>query len=463
MTAGQRTGRVPAVLISATHSGAGKTTVTRAVLAALRRRGLVVQPFKVGPDFIDPMYHSTIVGRPSINLDLWMMGEAGVRASFARWSADADVAVIEGMGALFDGADGGDEASAAHLARVLDVPVVVVVDVWGMTRTAAALIDGLRGFDPRMRTAGFVLNRVGSEPHEVMLRHGLGSERWATVVAALRADPGLEVAERHLGLVTTHENPGFDDHAALERAAARVDVDRLVDRLDGRVPGPHGLGASAPPPSGPRGRPRVRLAVARDAAFCFYYEETLRALADRGVELAEFSPVAGDGLPAGAGAVYLGGGYPESFADALAANSRLRADLRAAAAGGVPVYGECGGFMYLARSLRTFDGATHEMSGVLPVDVAMDRRRLAIRYVEVTTRHDTLLGPAGTVARGHEFHCSHVEAADLEPDLFDGRTSDGDTFVDGYRSGSVVAGYTHLHLASAGEVLDNVVAAAAGA
>lgn len=217
--------RPPAVLVSATHSGAGKTAVTRTLLAALRNRGLIVQPFKVGPDFIDPMYHAALAGRPSINLDVWMMGEDGIRGAYRQWSADADVVVIEAMGALFDGADGADEGSAAHVARILNVPVVVVLDVWGMTRTTAALMDGIDGFDPSVDVAGFVLNRVGSRGHRDLIERAIGPSRWDRVVADIEANPALAVAERHLGLVTTHENPDGTIPCHLERIALGLDPD----------------------------------------------------------------------------------------------------------------------------------------------------------------------------------------------------------------------------------------------
>lgn len=221
----KRSNQTPAIVVSATHSGAGKTTVTRALLAALKARGLEVQPFKIGPDFIDPMYHSAIVGRPSINLDFWMMGEAGIRDAFLRWSKNADVAVIEGMGALFDGANGTGEGSAAHIAAILDVPVVVVIDVYGMTRTTAAIMDGIKAFDPSVKIAGFILNRCGymeSVAHKNLIRSALGEERWKSVLSTISYSPALKVAERHLGLITTYENSASDDNSNLNRIAKQI-------------------------------------------------------------------------------------------------------------------------------------------------------------------------------------------------------------------------------------------------
>lgn len=450
----------PAILIAATHSGAGKTTVTTIVLRALRRRGLVVQPFKIGPDFIDPAYHAEASATASINLDVWMMGAPGVRRSFRRWSRRADVSVIEAMGALYDGQDGSERGSAAHIAKVLDVPVIVVLDVWGMTRTAGAILDGLAGFDPDVRIAGYVLNRVGSDTHARMVTGALPRRHRDLVLGAVPHRPELAVPERHLGLLTVDENPvstaARDD--AGERAAVRLDLDQLC-RIAGAGPGRR----AGRRPRRTSAAPPARLAVARDPAFCFYYRENLLLLREAGFEVVPFRPTADPRLPAGVDAVYLGGGYPESFAGALEANTSLAAELRDRAAEGMPVYGECGGLIYLGRSLVDVDGRRHRMSGVLPIDVAMDRDYLAIRYVTVRTRQGSPLGAPATTARGQEFHQSRVIRADLDPDLYDVTTSDGQTYVDGYSRLGVVASYVHLHFASGRAVVTNLLRAALAA
>ncbi len=445
-------------MVSGTHSGAGKTTVTRGLLWALRARGLVVQPFKIGPDFIDPMYHSALAGRASINLDVWLMGDDGVREVFARRSAGADVVVIEAMGALFDGADGGPDGSAAQVAALLGVPVVVVVDVWGMTRTTGAVMDGIEGFDPQVKIRGFVLNRVGSRTHRDLIERGVGAARWRRVVSTLDADPALEVPERHLGLLTPLENPAGAATDEVARAGRQIDLDRIFDGL----PAGRSTRSSVPAPTPRRRSTRARLAVARDAAFCFYYEENLAALAAAGFELAEFSPVAGETLPAATDAVYFGGGYPESFAAQLAANTPLAAELRAAAEQGMPIYGECGGLIWLARTLRTQDGTVYPMSGVLPLDIVMDPRHLSIRYVELTTGSDSLLGRRGTTIRGQEFHQSRIANSSIPADFAAVRTSDGHRYQDGYHHRRVVAGYIHTYFAGDGsQVADHFAETAA--
>lgn len=444
-----------AILVAATHSGAGKTTATATLIRALCAQGLDVQPFKLGPDFIDGAYHAEAAGRPTVNLDLWMMGKDGVRDAFQRWSCDADLAVIEAMGALYDGADGGAPGSAAELAKLLDVPVVLVLDVWGMTRTATAILEGMRQFDPGVHLAGCVLNRVGSDRHRLMVEAALPDDLRQLVLGAIPHDPDLEIPERHLGLITAEENghaKGARD-AAQRRAGRHLNLDRLTSIANTERVKPRESGRQPP-------APRARLAIARDSAFCFYYEENLRLLAEAGFELVSFRPTVDGRLPADVDGVYIGGGYPESFAADLAANISLAADLREHAARGAPIYAECGGLVYLSRSLTDFDGVRHRMSGVLPLDVAMDRKRLAISYVETRTRIPSPLGRAGTAARGQEFHRSRVIEADLEPNLFDLTTSEGEARRDGYQRNGVLASYVHLHLGSAPGIADSLLKAA---
>jgi len=447
----------PAILVAATHSGAGKTTAAVIVSRALRRRGLEVQPFKLGPDFIDPAYHAEASGRPSINLDLWMMGEEGVQGSYGRWSRGADVCVIEAMGALYDGADGSGQGSAAHVAKLLGVPVVVVLDVWGMTRTSGAILAGLQAFDPELEIAGCILNRVGSPAHAEMIVEALPERLRPLVVGAIPHRAELEIPERHLGLLTVAENAGTA--AAREDAQLRggelLDVERLL-----QVAGAARAAADGPRAATPAPAPAARIAVARDRAFSFYYEENLLLLREAGFELVPFQPTLDPRLPVDVDAIYIGGGYPESFAAELAANASLAAELRERAAGGMPLYAECGGLIYLGRSLTGFDGTRHAMSDVLPLDFTMDPEHLAISYVEARTRVASPLGECGVVARGQRFHQSRIVAAEIEPTLYDLTTSDGQRHRDGFLQGGVVASYVHLHFASNPQLVANLLAAA---
>ncbi|MFC7623831.1 cobyrinate a,c-diamide synthase [Microlunatus sp. GCM10028923] len=448
------------VLVAGSHSGAGKTTVTAVLLAAARRRGLDVRPFKLGPDFIDPGYHAAATGRESINLDRWMMGEAGIKTAYQRWADGGELAVIEAMGALYDGEDGSGRGSAAELAKLLGVPVIIVLDVWGMTRTTAAVLDGLIGFDAELPVAGWILNRVGSAGHAKMIMDALPDRLRDGVLGWIRHDDDLGVPERHLGLVTTAELavPAERRERALINAAEHLDLDRLI----GDRPLSSGGPAAPHEPTSKGSGGGLRLAVAWDDAFCFRYPENLRLLREAGFEPVPFRPTVDPALPPDVAVIYLCGGYPESFAAQLAGNTSLAAELRDRAAAGTPILAECGGLIYLARTLTDFDGRTYPMCGVLPLDVIMDRDHLAIRYVEARTLHPSPLGPAGTTVRGQEFHQSRILASDLEPNLFETVTSAGGTGRDGYLRDNVLACYSHLYLGSNPAIAEALASAARG-
>jgi cobyrinic acid a,c-diamide synthase len=443
-----------AFVVAGTHSGVGKTTVSLAVMGLLAERGYVVQPFKIGPDFIDAGYHRHAAGRPSVNLDLWMMGPAGIQETFARYFAQADVAVVEAMGGLHDGDDGTVEGSAACVAQLLQLPVVLVVDVWGMTTSAAAVIGGFESFDRSVDIRAVILNRPGSPRHVEMILRAMPEPMRCKVVGYLPASDHVAIAERHLGLVTPEENRQAPAALAAMVASARenVSVDHLIQRVAAsRLP--------IVPPTRVRAAPtrRVRIAVAEDAAFCFYYRENLRLLEQAGAELIPFSPIADSALPEGVGGVYLGGGYPESFAGRLASNRSMHESLAALTRAGGWIYGECGGLMYLGESLTGFDGCTYPMVGLLPVRSGMDRSHLAIRYVEVTTRTATPLGPAGLVARGQEFHQSRLLAVPDADPLYATCDSIGTHATEGFARERVVASYVHLYFGSNPDIAVNLV------
>lgn len=441
--------------IAAPSSGCGKTTVTLALLAALSRRGVVVAPFKVGPDFIDPGHHARACGRISRNLDGWMCGENWVRQAFAQGSLGAELALIEGVMGLFDGAAGDSEVgSSAEVAKWLGAPVLLVIDARAQARSAAAVLQGFANFDPLLQVAGVIFNRVGSPGHAEMLREAVASvPGLPPVLGCLPRSEELALPERHLGLVTA-EDAGYDA-AFFARLADwvedHVDLDELI-----RVAAPHpACGHPLPEGEGKQlkaGSP-VRIAVARDAAFCFYYLDNLELLEAAGAELVFFSPLADEHLPAGIDGLYLGGGYPELHAARLAANAGLRQQIHSAATAGLPVYAECGGFMYLSEAIDQ-----QPMVGVFPARARMLPRRRALGYREVTLSADSLLGPAGTMARGHEFHYSEMELPEAISRCYRMTRRQGEVVgEEGYRTGNVLGSYVHLHFGSNPQLPKNFV------
>jgi cobyrinic acid a,c-diamide synthase len=446
------------LIVAGTHSGAGKTTVALALMAALRRRGLSVQPFKVGPDFIDPGHHTAVCGRPSRNLDTWMLSEATVRALFARAAADADISVIEGVMGLFDGRSAHDpRGSTAHLAKLLGAPVLLVVDAEGMAASVAAVVKGFADLDPEVRVAGVLCNRVAGPRHYAYLEPAIRRHTRVAPVGWLPRRADWQIPERHLGLVTRLDMDGAGGIDTLAQALeATVDVDRLLE-LSAVAPSHPANGGRKPPgpasllgqdqgayaPRSPR-----RVAVARDAAFCFYYQDNLDLLKECGAELVPFSPLADAELPPNIDLIYLGGGYPELHAERLAKNIALAENLRAYHRAGGRIYAECGGLMYCGRELIDVDGRAFPMLSLLRARTVMQKRLAALGYVTWHAEDATLLGPAGTEVRGHEFHYSRLEAlGSLRPAARLQREGEAGK-PDGFTAGGLLAGYAHLHFAS---------------
>ena len=425
----------PRLVVAGTHSGVGKTTVATGLLAALRRAGHRPAAAKVGPDFIDPGYHALACGRPPRNLDAWMCGADAVAPLAARAGAGADLLVVEGVMGLFDGASDGTASSTADLARLLDAPVVLVVDAKAMSGSVAALVQGYVGFDPAVQVAGVVLNRVGSDGHETLLREAL-DPLGVPVLGALRTDDRLTWRDRHLGLVPVAERPG-EVTQALDRLAAavaeRVDLDAVV-RLARQAPDRPAAGVPVPERIVPPDR-TVTVAVAAGAAFTFTYTDTLDALAAAGVTVAPFDPAHDAALPDGVAGLIAGGGFPEVHAADLAGNAPLLADVQARVAAGLPTWAECGGLLWLCRTL---DGTP--MVGAVPADARMSDR-LTLGYRTATAAADSAIGPAGAVLRGHEFHYSTVEPAGDALHLSSRWGERGD----GFATPSLLATYLHVH------------------
>jgi cobyrinic acid a,c-diamide synthase len=449
----------PRVLVVAgVASGVGKTTVTLGLLEAFRRRGLVVQAFKVGPDFIDPGFHELITGRPSYTLDGWMCGQPHALATVVREAAGADLAIVEGVMGCFDGFDGtSEDGSTAQVAKWLGAPVVLVIDASAQSRTAAAVVLGCERFDPALNVAAVIANRVGGDLHRRWVQDAIAATCRAVPVGAIRGDELLALPERHLGLVTAVEGVLTPARRArlVEAIEASIDLDQLL-----KIAAPMGVAGPAPSRA-PAVPPRVRIGVARDAAFQFYYPENLERLRAAGAEIVFWSPQAADGLPDVDG-LYLGGGYPELHARKLSENERVRRAVRAFAEARKPIYAECGGLMYLAETLEDPDGASHPMVGLLPATVRMQPRKLTLGYTDVVFTSDTLLGPAGTRARGHEFHYSTLDPVpDSVARAWRVEKRRGGARVEGYVIGRTLMSYVHLHFASCPEAPHRFVDACA--
>ncbi len=451
---------MPGVLVVAgVSSGVGKTTVTLGLLEAFRRRGLTVQAFKAGPDFIDPGFHALVTERPSYNLDGWMCGREPVRRIVARQSAGADLVVIEGMMGCFDGVDGtSEDGSTAQIAKWLEAPIVLVIDASSQSRSAAAVVLGFERFDPDLRVGAVIANRVGGEAHVRWLRDAIASSCRAVPVGGIRHDAGITLPERHLGLVTATEGPLTPElrRRLAETIEASLDVDRLLS-----IAAP--LSDVAPAAAAASPRTRARIGVARDAAFQFYYTENLDLLRAAGAHLIFWSPQADTAIPDVDG-LYFGGGYPELHAAALGANVAVRAAVREFAEAGRPIYAECGGLMYLAHALEDLDGVRHPMVGLLPTTVRMRPRRLTLGYTEVVFTADSPLGSAGTIARGHEFHYSSTDPVpDSVKRVYQITRLRGAERAEGYLVDRTLMSYVHLHFASSPAIAQSFVDACAEA
>ncbi|HEY6097795.1 MAG TPA: cobyrinate a,c-diamide synthase, partial [Anaeromyxobacter sp.] len=397
----------PRLMIAGAGSGVGKTTVAVALARALARRGLVVSTFKVGPDFLDPTYLSIASGRPCHNLDGWMMGTDYAAGLFERASRGADVALVEGVMGLFDGSSPtSSEGSSAEIARLLAAPVVLVAGAHGMSRSFAALVRGYAGFEEGVRIAAVVANNAGSPRHAAGLAESLRAAGLPPLAGAIPRGAFATLPSRHLGLVSADR--GWLDDGLLDGLAdaleRHVDVDTLLAAAGTAGP----LAAAGTPGSAAPPARRLRLGVAFDEAFHFYYADTFDALERAGFELVRFSPLREERLPERLDGLYLGGGYPEAHAERLAANEPMRGSVRAFAGSGRPVYAECGGLMYLSRWIAGPAGAPRPMCGVLPCGTRMLERRKVLGYAQAELSEDSLWGPAGGVARGHEFHYSEL-------------------------------------------------------
>ena len=446
----------PRIVVAGTQSGVGKTTIAVGLMGALKDAGYRVQGFKVGPDYIDPSYHNAVTGRLSENLDVWLAPKEQIVEIFTRAMEGADFAVIEGVMGLYDSVSGTDETgSTAQIAKLLNCPVLLVLDVHNTVRSAAALTLGFKEFDKAVNLKGVILNNVAGETHAHWCRDAIGLATGLPVVGWLPVNEKIAMPERHLGLVPTPEEEGLKSFLPkiTSFVAAHVDLNQVVAvaKSAGEVP----TIENPIYPKHPAAK-KVAVAVAFDEAFNFYYPGNLSLLEALGAEIKRFSPIHDKALPEGVGGVYLGGGFPEIFLKELEANESMRRSILEAALGGMPIYGECGGLMYLTEEIADFDGRRFRMVGALKGKTTMTKKTL-VTYSLAKVVNSNVLCPLGLEVRGHEFHNSVVTGIPADAcfayEMMMGEGIKGEK--DGWISGNVLASYMHIHFAQNPEIPRN--------
>ena len=445
---------VRAFCIAGTHSGCGKTTVSLGIMSALKQRGLEVQPFKIGPDFIDPGHHRRVTGKDSHNLDGWILSRGYNEEIFSRYCQKADVAVVEGVMGLYDGFSGRDESgSTAQMAKWLHLPVFLVIDARSMARSAAALASGFATFDPELPIAGVIFNRVAGAGHAEIIQEAMSLGSKTPVLGYLPREEGIEIPSRHLGLVIDED---FQmDAARIGRVGhwieSNLDLDRLLTSLEPKET-PRVAPESSPPPV-------IRIGIAKDEAFSFYYPENLRLLREAGAALVPFSPLRDRSLPEDINGLILGGGYPELHCEALSENRALLSAIKDFGLSGGSIYAECGGFMFLAKEIRDLSGKAYPMVGLFSLVVEMEPRFRALGYRKIITRKESPLGPRGTEVKGHEFHYSRIQQVATSPEtVYAMKDRKAATKrEEGFLRMNVLGSYVHLHWGSNPRVAGNFV------
>lgn len=444
-----------AFVIAGTHSGCGKTTITLALLSALKKKGLSIQSFKAGPDFIDSGLHRLITGKPSRNLDLWICGEEYVKECFYKHSKDVDISIVEGVMGLYDG-----DTSTAELAKILNLPVIIVVDAYGMAESAGAIVKGFSEYKPKKAEkiapiAGVIFNRVASERHFERLKN---SVKDSNVLGYLPRDLNFEIPHRHLGLVVAEENPIKEKNIeALADAALRfIDIDRLLSQKS-KVRNQESIVRTQESEIKSH---KIKIAVAYDKAFCFYYEDNLDLLKEAGAEIIKFSPLFDRAIP-DADALYIGGGYPEIYAKELSQNKSMLKLIHEWADKGKPIYAECGGLIYLSKGIYDFEDNFFEMASVFPFEIEM-KKRAHLGYREIVLKEDSILGRKGDNLRGHEFHYSGIKQSSVNTP----QSAVGNCYTifnnkgqnigsEGYRFKNTLASYVHVHFGSNPAIAEN--------
>lgn len=450
---------LPRIVFGGVASGVGKTTITAAFIAHARAQGLRVQPFKVGPDYIDPSHLAFAASQPCYNLDTWMMPQERMLDMFCTTAATADIAVIEGVMGLYDGQSStSNVGSTAEVARLLQAPVVLVIDAGAMARSAAAVVLGFQQLDSEVRIAGVIANRVGGSGHARLLQEAIESETGVPLLGYFKSILDKLIPERHLGLVPVAEQAISHLTELREQFEQTCDSEKLL-ALAYATP-PIELRASKPSPVIETRGKRVRIALAQDEAFNFYYPDTLNLLRLAGAELVPFSPLHESVLPENIGGIYLGGGFPEEHAKGLSANVSMREAVAQFLRRGLPCYAECGGLMYLCQSIRTAHGETFPMVGAVARECILNQSSggLTIGYREATALRDTLLTRCGETVRGHEFHVSSLKVPVSQEEAAYAFQSTGQ--VEGVSQGSLLATYLHLSFSGFPQAAHRFVAAA---
>ncbi|MFB9758111.1 cobyrinate a,c-diamide synthase [Ectobacillus funiculus] len=441
------------LVIAGTGSGVGKTTLTIGLMAAFQKKGFTVQGFKCGPDYIDPTYHTAVTDRPSRNVDSWMLSHEMVQEIVQRGSEGADVSIIEGVMGFFDGKSPTSNAgTTAEISMITKSPVILVVNCASMARSAAAIVKGFQCFAEGPNIVGVIANRVGSEGHFRLVQAAIEQECGIPVVGYLKRDEELAIPERHLGLVPSIERGELDSFFQRlgDLVLETIDIEKLYEL------------AKAPQLSvshsqfqrGETKSNSVRIAIAKDAAFNFYYKENLELLQSYGAELVEFSPLKGDVLPSNIHGLYIGGGFPEEFAEELAGQEAVKQSIRIAIENGLPTLAECGGFMFLTEAIEETNGRKHEMVGIIPGSVKMQNKLAALGYREITGAEGNFLLEQGVSAKGHEFHYSVFQPKGEIPYAYETKGMRGKK-REGYMKENLIAGYTHFHFGSCPQMAES--------
>ena len=431
-----------AFTIAAVRSGEGKTTLTLGIMAALVKRGIKVQPFKIGPDFIDPSLHKLITGKTSYNLDLKMMGSKCCLKTFVEKSEGSEISVLEGVMGLFDG----NKASSAETTKLLGIPVFLIIDAKSCAESAVAILNGFKSYDEELEIAGVIFNKIGSDRHKELIQKEIEKKCNLPVIGYIKRDSSFEIPERHLGLVMEDDKvlQGKSIETLITTIEHSLDLDLLLSKC--RFPeAKDSLSAKKNRPT--KAKNATRLAIASDESFCFYYAQNIELMEEAGFEVVFFSPMYDSKLPSNTDMIYLGGGYPELHAEILSKNKTMLDDIKNNFERDIPIYGECGGFMYLCDSLIDLEGNVFQMTSIFPFQTIMNKRLRKLGYRKTKLLHDGFLGMKGDTLHGHEFHYSHVvensfnKTSKQPAKLY---SLDNNSY-EGYIHGSALGSYVHLH------------------